>query len=200
VALKSSHSRRNARQQEPANGEINRELALLRRAYKLGIESERIHRMPTIRLLTECNVRQGFFEPAEFDALLAKLPEDIRALATFAYHAGWRWRSEVAPLTWSQVDLDAGTVTLPPGMTKNGEGRTMILFSPLRELLEAQWSQHVALYPGRSLVFHRDGRPIKAFDTYGRRRVKQRTCPAGFRTTSVERLFATWYGLELRNG
>jgi integrase len=145
-----------------SNGEVNRELALLRRAYRLGLEAERLHRAPVIRMLEERNVRQGFFEPAEFDALLAKLPEDIRPLATFAYYTGWRWRSEVASLTWGQVDLDAGTVTLLPGTTKNGEGRTIMLFSPLRELLEAQRAQHLALYPTCALVFHRDGHAIKS--------------------------------------
>ena len=37
-----------------------------------------------------------------------------------------------------------------------------MLYSPLRELLEAQWSQHLALYTRCSLVFHRDGRAIKS--------------------------------------
>jgi hypothetical protein len=43
-----------------SNGEINRELALLRRAYRLGLKAERIYRAPVIRLLEERNVRQGF--------------------------------------------------------------------------------------------------------------------------------------------
>lgn len=182
-----------ARQEAGAsNGEINRELALLRRAYKLGIESERIHRMPTIRLLVERNVRQGFFEPAEFDALLARLPVDIRPLATFAYHTGWRWRSEVATLTWAQVDFNASTVTLPPGTTKNGEGRTIMLFSPLREVLEAQWAQHLALYPGCALVFHRDGRAIKsirhAWETACTAASLSRKIPHDFRRTAVRNM------------
>jgi len=39
---------------------------------------------------------------------------------TFAYITGWRVPSEVLPLEWRQVDLDAGTVQLDSGQTKNG--------------------------------------------------------------------------------
>jgi len=37
-----------------------------------------------------------------------------------------------------------------------------MLFSPLRELLEAQWAAHVALSPACPFVFHRNGEPIKS--------------------------------------
>jgi integrase len=42
----------------------------------------------------------------------------------FAYITGWRLKSEVLSLRWSQVDLNAGEVRLEPGTTKNKEGRT----------------------------------------------------------------------------
>ena len=120
-----------------------------------------IYRMPPIHMLEERNVRQGFFEQAEFEKLLAKLPDYLRAPMTFAHYTGWRWRSEIMTLTWSQIDLEAGTVRLLPGTTKNGEGRVIMLFSPLRELLEAQWAEHLALSAACPLVFHRNGEPIK---------------------------------------
>ena len=45
---------------------------------------------------------------------------------------------EVLPLTTDRVDLQVGTVTLDPGETKNGEGRTFVLTKDLRTVLTAQ--------------------------------------------------------------
>lgn len=45
--------------------EVNRELAIIRRAFRLRIESERYHgRVPKTALLQERNVRTGFFDDA----------------------------------------------------------------------------------------------------------------------------------------
>lgn len=46
----------------PANGTINRELAMLRRAFNIGIEDEVVRKAPTITLLQEPRGRKGFFE------------------------------------------------------------------------------------------------------------------------------------------
>jgi integrase len=63
-------------------------------------------------MLAENNARQGFFEQAEFEALLPHLPDYARPAIQFAYITGWRIRSEVLPLTWAQIDFVAGTVRL----------------------------------------------------------------------------------------
>src|SRR5712691_11887912 len=83
------------RQKEGAgNGEINRELAALKRAYNLAIHDEKITRKPYIPRLEEHNVRQGFFEPWEFDSVVVQLPDWLRPPITFAYFTGWRMHSE----------------------------------------------------------------------------------------------------------
>jgi len=53
--------------------------------------------------LAEHNVRQGFFESWQFDELLSQLPPYLRAPITFAYWTGWRLKSEILSLSWSQV-------------------------------------------------------------------------------------------------
>ncbi len=112
------------RQKEGAgNGEINRELAALKRAYNLAIHDEKITRKPYIPRLEEHNVRQGFFEPWEFAAVLAKPPDHLRPPVTFAYYTGWRMYSEILSLTWNRVDLEAGTVRLAPGVPRTRTGR-----------------------------------------------------------------------------
>src|SRR6058998_548831 len=45
---------------------INRELAALRAAYRLGLDNDPIVAMPRIRLLPENNVRQGFAEARQW--------------------------------------------------------------------------------------------------------------------------------------
>ena len=75
---------------------INRELAIIRRAYRLNPKIFR----PTITMLAEKNTRKGFFEREQFQAVLKHLPEPWRPVMTFAYYTGWRTRSEILLLTW----------------------------------------------------------------------------------------------------
>ena len=88
-----------------SNATINRELAVVKRAYTLGIRSERITRKPYVPLLQEANARKGFFEREELDRILTALPDWLHAPLLFAYYTGWRIHSEIMPLRWSQVDL-----------------------------------------------------------------------------------------------
>ncbi len=154
--------------QGAAAASINRELAILKRAYTLAIQAAKLlqaHR-PHIPMLREQNVRTGFFEADQFAAVLEKLRAPLRPVAEFAYLAGWRVRSEVLPLEWRNVDLDAGTVSLDPGSTKNGEGRTIYLTTALRTLLTAQKAETDALKQEDVIVarvFHRHGKQIKDF-------------------------------------
>ncbi len=55
--------------------------------------------VPEFPRLEAANVRTGFFEPADFAAVLAELPEPLKAPLEFAYLTGWRVPSEVLPLT-----------------------------------------------------------------------------------------------------
>ena len=66
-------------------------------------------------MLSENNVRKGFFERAEFEEVRDALPVELRGVATFGYLTGWRVASEVLPLQWSQVDRQANTIRLEPG-------------------------------------------------------------------------------------
>src|SRR5262249_44147819 len=74
---------------------VNRELAALRRAYRLGMKHGPISHGPTIELLAEHNAREGFLEPTSFAAVVAALPEYLQDAARFAYLSGWR-KGEVA--------------------------------------------------------------------------------------------------------
>ena len=41
-------------------------------------------------MLREDNVRKGFFEQSQFEAVRAALPMPLQQLVTFAYITGWR--------------------------------------------------------------------------------------------------------------
>jgi integrase len=47
-------------------------------------------------------------------------------------------QSEVLTLEWRQIDLEAGTVRLDPGSTKNDDGRVVYLTPELKSLLATQ--------------------------------------------------------------
>jgi integrase len=145
-----------------SNAEINREMAALKRAFHLALQEGRITRLPPFKTkLPENNVRRGFFERWQLDALLARLPDYLRAPITFAYWFGWRFQSEILPLTWDQVDVAEGSVRLWPNTTKNGEGRIVYLAGEQLALFRQLAAAHETLYPCCNLVFHRHGRPIK---------------------------------------
>jgi integrase len=155
------------RQEDAENATINRELAALKRMFNLGLQAEKIQRKPYIPMLKENNVRTGFFEHGEFVAFREALPDYLQPVVTFAYYTAWR-RGNIFDLRWNQVDLNARTVRLNPGTTKNDAGQFVILEGELLETMLQQWERRkVAEIPGQSptllcpYVFHRDGKPIK---------------------------------------
>ena len=154
---------KSARQDRRAsNGQINRELTAIKRAFSLGLQAGKILMKPHIPMLREDNVRRGFFERAQFDALRQALPTYLQPVVQFAYITGWRIPSEVLRLTWTNVDFLGGQVRLDPGTTKNGEGRSFPFTTELRSILATQHQRRPkdAVCPW---VFQHNGKPIGSF-------------------------------------
>lgn len=152
-----------------APAEINRELAIVRRAFRLAIKAERYHgRVPNFPMLAEDNVRTGFFDQEMFTAVRAKLPAPLQPVVTFAYVMGWRVQSELLSLEWRQIDRKAHTIRLDAGATKNKRGR-VVNYSDNGDLLglvSDLWKQQETLKDKGTIcprVFHRNGRRIKTF-------------------------------------
>src|SRR5206468_7934962 len=59
---------------------VNRELASLKRMFRLGLRQGMVGTMPYISMLAEHNVRKGFFELDQFLAILKHLPVEYRPL------------------------------------------------------------------------------------------------------------------------
>lgn len=125
--------------------EVNRELQILKRIFSLAVKDGKLAARPHIAMLREDNVRQGFFEAEQYRNVLKHLPDELRAVITFAYITGWRITSEVLPLEWRQVDFDAGEIRLDAGSTKNREGRVFPMTAALRAVLKAQHAEHERL-------------------------------------------------------
>jgi integrase len=133
------------RAQGKAAATINVELATLKRALRLAHEYGRLERVPPIKLLRPAPPRAGFFEAEQFDAVASALPHDLELVVRVGYTYGWRIDSEVLTLTRRQVDLDAGTLRLDPGTTKNRDARVAYLTPQLKVAFTEQLTQVKAL-------------------------------------------------------
>jgi integrase len=135
---------------------------------RLALKRKVLTQMPAIELLKENNVREGFVERSQYEAVAAHLPQELSDFARFAFLTGWR-RKEVATLTWGDVDVEGRVIRLRGSAAKNGKGRMVAIEGALREIIERRAEERgthstkgvttVALH-----VFHRgDGRRIKEF-------------------------------------
>jgi integrase len=119
------------RDEQASNATINRELACLKRMYRLAYQASppRVPSIPHFPHLKENNVREGFVTPEQFAQLVANCPDLwLRTMLETAYRYGWRV-SELLNLRVGQVDLAARTIRLDPGTTKNQEGREVTVES-----------------------------------------------------------------------
>jgi integrase len=67
--------------------------------------------------LDEEDARQGFLTPAQYQTLLAFLPERLKALFAVAYHVGTR-KGELRRIKWPQVDFDVQCIRSQASQTK----------------------------------------------------------------------------------
>jgi len=105
---------------------------------KLAYENGKLFRLPIIRKLKEAAPRSGFFEWAQFEAGKRHLRPDLQLAVSIEYAFGWRTQSEVLTVQRTEVDLQACTIRLEPGASKNDEGRVVYLTPELVEMLQAQ--------------------------------------------------------------
>jgi integrase len=134
---------------------INRELSLLKRAFRLG----------KLRLdvskLREDNVRTGFITEKQAEHLATECTKVglwMRALFAVLFEFGFRI-GEALPLRVSQVDLARRSIRLNPGETKSGEGREAVMTRATLELVRMCCAGKKA----DDFLFTRDGQGIKDF-------------------------------------
>jgi site-specific recombinase XerD len=150
---------------------VNRDLAVLRRAFRLAVQKNVLPSMPTITTTSEVgNERGGFIDPPDFDALLGELRRRdavVADIAEAAYYTCLR-RGNVLALAWSMCSLDldegrrvvGGTLRLPGTITKNKKPLMLPLAGRLLDLVARRYALRD---PQTDRVFHRDGVPVRRF-------------------------------------
>ena len=151
------------RQQEgAANATINRELAALKRMFRLGQQSTppKVVRAPKFPKLAENNIRKGFLEDGQYRKLVEYCPELwFRGLVECGRTYGWRV-SELLTMRVAQVDVAQRVIRLEPGTTKNRDGREVMMTGAVCQLLSALVHSKVA----DDFVFTRaNGKPVRDF-------------------------------------
>jgi integrase len=134
---------RQAKGAKPAT--CRRELGTLTTMLRLAYENGKLLRLPILHKPSEGPPREGFFEAAQFESVRKRLPVDLRVAVTIAYTFGWRTQSEILTLERRHVDLEAGTLRLDAGMTKNREGRLVYMTPEVKTALAGQLERVRAL-------------------------------------------------------
>jgi integrase len=149
---------------------VNRELAQLRRGFRLAVQKGMLPTMPHMTVRREDNVRQGFIDPAEFEAFLDDLRQRdavVADVADCAFSTCLR-RGNVLALTWPLFVLEfeaghvvAGSLRLPGSATKNKRPLALPLTGRLLALIDRRWHHRVRTC---DYVFHHDGARVLRFD------------------------------------
>jgi integrase len=151
------------RQQSANNATINRELALLKRAFNLATECtpKKLKTVPIFpRRLKENPPRQGFVSEAEYKRLMDNSAEHwMRAFLALAFTFGFR-HSELLEMRVRQVNLLERTVNLRSLTTKNEEPRIIKMTDEVFMLLSRCIAGKKPLDP---VFTRRNGNPVRDF-------------------------------------
>jgi integrase len=139
-----------------SNGEINRELAAIKRAYSLGRKTGLVIMAPYIEMLPEENIRTGFFNEEHFRAVLRHSSELLKDVLVVAFYTGWRIDS-ILNLEWSNVDEEEQVLRLRENQTKNRKATTfpLALFPEFEAAIARRKESKKGLIT--PWVFHREG-------------------------------------------
>ncbi len=166
---------------------VNREVHALRRAFNVAAQQTPPlfpkHFVPYFPSLPVDNVRTGFFERAEVEALLRHVTDSgIHDFIAWAFRTGMR-KGEIARLTWDMLDRSGApwVLRIPAAITKNRRGRTLGLEGEVRGIVERRLRARRFDCP---LIFHRackgkPGQPITDFWDVWRDAVKAARLPEG---------------------
>jgi integrase len=152
--------------EKAANATINRELAALKRAFRIGFQATppKVQRMPAFPHLKEDNVRKGFLEDGQCHRLVEDADLWFRALVECGRTYGWRISELLLKVRVGQVDLLNRAIRLEPGTTKNDDGREVFMTNEVHTLLSLCV---VGKKPDDALFTRPNGNPVKSYkDTW----------------------------------
>ncbi|MFL6314742.1 MAG: tyrosine-type recombinase/integrase [Terriglobales bacterium] len=146
-----------------AAGSINRELNILKVAWKYAMKAGELKTKPVFPTGLKENVRQGFITDDNYVAFVDACTETgglwLRTAFEIAFTLGWRKR-EIINLRVRNVDLSDRTLRLNPDDTKTDKGRT----APMTEVIFQLVSQCCEGKGQDDFVLTRsNGEPIRCF-------------------------------------
>ena len=184
-----------------ANATINRDLAALKRAFRLGLRQEFVvSSVPHMQMLKEDNIRKGFFEPDDFTKLLKHLPDELQSLFRVAYITGWRVESELLTRQRQHVDFVHKKLRLDSGEAKSDEPREFPFTDDLKTILDTQRRRADELQKSKNTTVHHvffrpDGIAILSQEKWWRKAWRDAVTSSGvqriphdFRRTAVRNL------------
>ena len=162
-------------------------VALIRAIFRKAMrEWEWIETMPAFRTYSRSGqVRVRYLTHDQAESLLSYLPGHQREVVLFALATGLR-QGNVLRLTWDQVDLVRGIVTITGYDTKNGESLGVPLNKVALGVLERQKGRH----PSR--VFTYKGKPLNSANTKTWRKALKAAGISDFRWHDLRHTWATW--------
>lgn len=175
---------------------IDNELALVRHAFNLAFENERIKKVPpfpTKLVRGHANARTGFFTPEEFESFNSRVEDPaLQDVLGFLFYTGMRV-GEMASLVWPNVS--DGEIRLAHDDAKTGEGRTVQIRGPLVAIIRRRIA---ARRFGTAFVFHREGESFETVNgglpnwcyTLWKHALKAAGLPASRRPHDLRRSFA----------
>lgn len=145
------------RQRSVANGTVNRDLTVLRRAFTYARDVGKLATVPYFINLPEALPRQGFVTKDELERVVTELPEYLKDFTRFAFETGWR-KGEITSLTWKDIDFGRKFIEIRIRTSKSGYGRVIRCNATLRSIIERRARVRQGDY-----VFHFRGRAISDF-------------------------------------
>ena len=153
---------RRSAKQSPANATINRELAYVRRAMRLGAEQDPplVLRVPRFEMLPEAEAREGMLTHEQYRAVKDSLPSYARVALVIAYHTGAR-KGELCQVRRDRIDRKGKRIELAGRTTKNKRPR----FLPIYGDMEAELDMAISIgNESCPFLIQRDGKRVKDFE------------------------------------
>ncbi len=160
---------------EASPATVNRELAALKTALRIGKRKGLIRDVIEWEKLPEHNIRAGFLDYDDYRRLLGELLHELKPLLVFGYHYGMR-KSELLGYKWQYVSWHARELRIPQADIKNKEPKIVPFSGDVEPWLQMERTRHDALYPDSPWIFSRTGKGIRDFRASWAQAVERAAC------------------------
>jgi len=161
-AIRRYSSSRLREKPRPENSTVNRELAYVRRALKLGEiqDPPLVLRVPHFEMLPEDNVRDGMLTHEKYRLVRDGLPLYARIALVIGYHTGAR-KGEIRQIRIDRIDLRAKRIELPGRTTKNKKPRFLPIYGDMAAELDMAIAAADAKCP---FLIQHEGHPVQDWE------------------------------------